>query len=325
MAKEMRAGKLLLAVMLGAGVAGAVLAQNYPARPIRMIIPFSPGGATDVPGRILAQKLSEAFGHQVVVDNRPGAGSTIGTDLAAKAQPDGHTLLMTATPFASSAGLYRNLPYHPLEDFSPVIQFGSAPNVLVVHPSLPANSVRELIALAKSQPGKIDYASSGNGSAQHLFGALFLSMAGISMTHIPYKGSGPATADLLGGQVKVGFPGIAIVIPHHRVGRLRALAVTSAKCSPQLPDVPSIAEAGVPGYDATLWLGIAAPKGTPRAIVSRLNQEIAKALQFPEVREAFQNAGTDPVMTTPEEFGAFVKAEVEKWGRVIREAGVQVN
>lgn len=321
----------LLKAGVSALVLGAVLwisgaaAQSYPTKPVRMIIPFSPGGATDVPGRILAQKLTELLGQQVVVDNRPGAGSIIGTEIVAQAQPDGYTLLMTATPYVISVNLHKKLPFDPVKDFVPVSQFGSGPNVLVVHPSLPAKSVQELIALARSQPGKIDYASSGNGSAQHLFGALFLSMANISMTHIPYKGSGPATADLLGGQVKVGFPGIAIAIPHHKAGRLRALGVTTAKRSPQMPDVPSLAEAGVPGYDATLWLGIAAPRGTPRAVVARLNKEIANALQLPDVREAFVRSGTDPVASTPEAFGAFVQAEVVKWGKVIRDIGLKVN
>lgn len=315
----------ILAVMAGLSAGAQAAEQNYPARPIRMIIPFSAGGATDTPGRIIAAKLSETLGQQVVVDNRPGAGSTIGTDIVAKANPDGYTLLMTATPFVISANLYHKLPYEPLKDFVPVMQFGSAPNALVVHPLLPARSVHELVVLARSQPGEIDYASSGNGSAQHLFGAMFISMAGINMTHIPYKGSGPATADLLGGQVKVGFPGIAIALPHHKAGRLRALGVTSAKRSPQMPDVPSIAEAGVAGYDGTLWLGIAAPKGTPRAVVAKLTNEITNLLQQPDVRDGFTRTGTDPMATTPEQFGALIKTEYAKWGKVIRDAGVQVN
>ncbi len=300
-------------------------APGYPARPVRMLVPFSPGGATDVPGRIVAQKLSEQFGHQVVVDNRPGAGGIIATELVATAQPDGYTILMTATPFAISPALHRKLPYDPVRDFAPVMQFGSAPNVLVVHPTLPVKSTQDLIKLARAQPGKIDWASSGTGGAQHLFGALFTAIAKLDMTHVPYKGSGPATADLLGGQVKVGFPGIAIALPHHKAGRLRALATTSAKRSPQAPDVPSLAESGVPGYEATLWLGIAAPRATPQPIIARLNAEITKALQSPDVRQGFVNTGTDPVTGTPAEFGAFVKSEVEKWTRVVREAGIKGN
>ncbi|HWP87809.1 MAG TPA: tripartite tricarboxylate transporter substrate binding protein, partial [Burkholderiales bacterium] len=257
-------------------VALPVHAQNYPVRPVRMIVPFSPGGATDVPARILAQRLSEAFGHQIVIDNRPGAGGVLGADAVAKAPPDGYTLLLTATTHVISASLYQKLPYDAIRDFAPVMLIGSGPNVLTVHPSLPAKNVRELIALAKARPGKIDYASSGNGSSQHLFGALFMSLADIRMMHIPYKGSAPATTDLIAGQVSVGFPGIALVLPHTKAGRLRALAVTSAERSKAMPDVPSIAEAGVPGYAATLWLGLLAPKGTPPQIVQKLFDEIAK-------------------------------------------------
>ena len=245
-------------------------AQNYPSRPIRLVVPFSPGGAADVPGRILTQKMSEALGQQVVVDNRPGAGSTIGADQVAKAPADGYTLLMISNTHFVSAALYKKLPYDSLNDYAPVTQVTSAPNVIVVHPSLPAKTVRELIALAKSKPGKIDYASSGNGSTQHLTGALFTKMAGIEMTHIPYRGSGPATADLLSGQVTVGFPGIAGMLPQIKAGKLRALAVTGTKRSPELPDVPTVAEAGVKGYDVTAWFGIAGPKGMPREIVTQI-------------------------------------------------------
>ena len=316
---------LALFAFTGCGLTAQLHAQAYPTRPVRMIIPFSPGGATDVPGRILAQKLSEVFGQQVVVDNRPGAGSTIGTDIAAKSPADGYTLLLTATPFVIGADLYKKLPYDPLKDFAPVMQIGSAPNVLVVHPSLPAKSVKDLIALARAQPGRIDFASSGNGSAQHLFGVLFMSLAKIKLTNIPYKGSAPATTDLISGQVSVGFPGIAIALPHSRVGRLRALAVTSAQRSPQMPDVPSIAEAGVSGYAATLWLGLAAPQGTPKVIIERLNAEITKVLQSPDVRNGFRSAGTDVVASTPEAFGDFIRSEYAKWVRVVQESGAQVN
>ena len=297
--------------------------DRYPVRPVRMIVPFSPGGATDVPGRIVAAKLSELLGQQFVVDNRLGAGGTIGMDTVAKAQGDGYTILMTATPFVISTNLHKYLPFDPLKDFVPITQFGSAPNVLAVHPSVPAQSVHDLIALANKQPGKIDYASSGTGSAQHLFAALFLTMTKSDMTHIPYKGSGPATAELLGGQVKVGFPGIAIVLPLHKAGRLRALAVTTAKRSPQMPDVPSLAEAGVAGYDATLWMGVAAPKGISKTVVGTLHGAIVRALQQEDVRAAFLKSGTDPVSSTPEQFNTFVRAEYAKWGKVIRSLGLQ--
>ena len=300
-------------------------AQNYPVRPVRMIVPFSPGGATDVPARILAQRLSEALGHQIVIDNRPGAGAVLGTDAVAKAPPDGYTLLLTATTHVISASLYKKLPYDAIRDFAPVMLIGSGPNVLAVHPSLPAKNVRELIALAKARPGKIDYASSGNGSAQHLFGALFMSLADIRMMHIPYKSSAPATTDLIAGQVSVGFPGIALVLPHTKAGRLRALAVTSAERSKAMPDVPSIAEAGVPGFAATLWLGLLAPKGTPPEIVQKLYDEIAKLLRQPEVESAYLATGTDVTISNPEQFGRFVQAEYDKWAKVIRTIGAQVN
>ena len=302
-----------------------VHAQNYPVRPVRMIVPFSPGGATDVPARILAQRLSEAFGHQIVIDNRPGAGGVLGADAVAKAPPDGYTLLLTATTHVISASLYKKLPYDAIRDFAPVMLIGSGPNVLTVHPSLPAKNVRELIALAKARPGKIDYASSGNGSSQHLFGALFMSLADIRMMHIPYKGSAPATTDLIAGQVSVGFPGIALVLPHTKAGRLRALAVTSAERSKAMPDVPSIAEAGVPGYAATLWLGLLAPKGTPPQIVQKLFDEIAKLLRQPEVESAYLATGTDVTISNPEQFGLFVKAEYDKWAKVIKAVDAQVN
>jgi len=290
-----------------------------------MIVPFSPGGATDVPARILAQRLSEALGHQIVIDNRPGAGAVLGTNAVAKAPPDGYTLLLTATTHVISASLYKKLPYDAIRDFAPVMLIGSGPNVLTVHPSLPAKNVRELISLAKARPGKIDYASSGNGSAQHLFGALFMSLADIRMMHIPYKGSAPATTDLIAGQVSVGFPGIALVLPHTKARRLRALAVTSAERSKAMPDVPSIAEAGVPGYAATLWLGLLAPKGTPPEIVQKLYDEIAKVLRQPEVESAYLATGTDVTISNPEQFGRFVKAEYDKWAKVIKAVDAQVN
>jgi len=323
--KIVRFGTALSAALLAVGTiaAGNCTAQSYPVRPIRMIIPFSPGGATDTPARLIAQKLPDAIGQPVIVDNRPGAGSAIGSEIVAKAQPDGYTLLLTGTPFAAISTLYGKLPFDPARDFVAVMQVASAPNVLAVHPSLPPRSVKELIALAQAQPGKVDYASGGSGGATHLFMSLFLSLARISMTHVPYKGSGPATADLLGGQVKVGLPGIAIAIPHAKAGRLVPLAVTSARRVPQFPDVPSIAEAGVPGYDATVWFGILAPRGTPAAAISRLHREIVKVVRLPEVENAYLATGTLPVTSTPAEFGAFVTAEIAKWGQVIREAGIR--
>lgn len=306
-------------------VAVSAQAQNYPTRPIRMIVPFAPGGATDVPTRLVAAKLAERMGQAVVIDNRPGAGGAVGTGTVAKAEPDGHTLLMTSTPFVLSPHMYKSLPYDPLKDFVQVTQFGSAPNVLVVHPTLGVKSVKELIALAKPQPGKLDWASSGSGGGQHLFGEMFMSMAGIKVTHVPYKGSGAAIADVLGGQVKIGFPGIVIALPHHKAGRLLAIGVTTAKRSPQMPDVPSIAEAGVKGYDATFWLGLSVPRGTPKAIIDRLHKETTAVLQLKDIIEGFERSGTDTVPSSPEAFRKFVLSEHEKWGKVIRDAGIVAN
>jgi tripartite-type tricarboxylate transporter receptor subunit TctC len=303
----------------------AASAQTYPSRPVRIVIPFSPGGTTDTPGRILAQGLSDALGQQFFVDNRPGAGGTIGTEYVAKSKPDGHTLLLNGTPHVISANLYKNLPYHVFDGFAPIGQVAAGPYVLVVHPSLGVDSVRELVARAKAEPGKIDFASSGNGSAQHLVGALFTSMAGIDLTHVPYKGSGPATADLVAGVVKVGFPGTPIAIPHVRAGRLKALGVTTATRSSQLPDVPTIAEAGVPGFEALVWVGVLAPAGTPRDVVAKLNGEVVRLLRSPDVQAGFAAAGVEPTPTTPEAFGAYLRSEFEKWRRVVQESGARVN
>ena len=301
------------------------LAQGWPSRPVRMVIPLSPGGFADVPGRILAARLSSLLGHNVFVENRPGAGGTLGADFVAKSAPDGYTLLFTGTPHVISAWIYKKLPYDPLKDFEPVALVASGPYVLVVNPQLPVHSIRELIAAAKAQPGKIDYASSGNGSAQHLVSALFASMAGIELNHVPYKGSGPAMQDLLGGQVKVSFAGIPNVLPHVKAGRLRALAVSTPQRSPDLPDVPTAAEAGVPGYQATLWLNLAAPAGTPGEIVQRIYAETAKALQDAELQQSFRAAGVEASPMSPQELAGFMRGEYEKWGRVVRDTGATVN
>ncbi len=325
MTNEQLNSRLVIAVF-AAVFAHAATAQNYPNRPVRLVVPFSPGGAADVPGRILTQKMTEVLGHQVVVDNRPGAGSTIGAESVAKAPADGYNLLMISNTHFVSAALYKKLSYDSVGDFAPVTQVTSAPNVLVVHPSLPVKNIKELIALAKAQPGKIDYASSGNGSTQHLTGALFTKMAGIDMMHIPYRGSGPATADLLSGQVTVGFPGIAGMLPQIRAGKLRALAVTSNKRSPELPDTPTVAEAGIKGYDVTAWFGIAAPKGTPRDIVMKLHSELLRIVKTPDVQKQLLNAGQEVAwQETPELFGEMLKVEAAKWARMVKESGAQVN
>jgi len=320
----LRLSRMILAALLVCLAAGA-RAQAYPSRPVRVVIPLGTGGTTDVPGRIVTQRLSEALGQQFIVENRPGAGGTIGADFVAKSKPDGYTLLLTATPHVITANLYKNLQYNALTDFAPVIRVASGPYVLAVHPSLGVNSVRELIALARAQPGKIDYASSGNGSAQHLVGAMFAHMAGIQLTHVPYKGSSQAQQDLVAGMVKVGFPGTPIVIPHMKSGRLKALAVSTARRSPHLPDVPTIAEAGVPGYEALVWVGLLAPAGTPPDVIAKLNGEIAKLLRAPDVQQLLASSGVDPTPTTPEEFGAYLKSEFDKWGKVVRDSGATVN
>jgi len=299
-------------------------AQSYPTKPIRMIIPFGAGGSTDVLIRIVATRLPDALGQQVVIDNRTGAGGLIGTDLAAKANPDGYTLLGTGSPHVIVPNLYRKVPFDVLKDFSPIMQIASQPYGLTVHPSLPVRSVKDLIALAKKEPGKHNYASSGQGGAMHLFQALFVSMAGIDMVHVPYKGSGPVRADLLGGQIKIGCLGLSSILPSYRAGQLRIIAVTTAKRSAELPDVPTIAET-LPGYDASLWTGVLAPRGTPAVAIKRLQSELTRLLQTTEVRTAFQRAGTDIVATDPKAFGEFVRVEYAKWGKVVRDLKLQVN
>jgi len=314
-----------LAALLLASLAASAAGQTYPNHPVRMVIPLSPGGTTDVPGRIIAQKLSETLGQQFFVENRAGAGGTIGSDFVAKSKSDGYTLLLTASPFVIAPHVYKSVPYNALTDFTPVIRIATGPYVLVVHPSLGVNSVKELIALAKKQPGKIDFASSGNGGAQHLVTELFMYMAGIKLNHVPYKGSGPAQQDLMSGIVKVSFVGTPIAIPHMKSGRLKALGVSTATRSPEMPEVPTIAEAGVPGYEARVWIGLLAPAGTPNEIVARLNTEIAKLMRTDDVKKLLAPTGMDPDPDAPEQFGAFLKEDYDKWGKVVRESGATVN
>ena len=301
-------------------------AQTFPTRPVRLIVPFSAGGAADVPGRMLGQRLTELFKQQVVIENRPGAGSTIGAEAAAKAPPDGHTLFMISNTHFVSAALYKKLSYDALNDYTPLTQMTNAPNVLVVHPSLPAKSVKELIALAKAKPNQIDYASSGNGSTQHLTGALFTKMAGIQMTHVPYRGSGPATADMLAGQVTVGFPGIAGMLSFIKGGKLRALGVSGSRRSLELPDVPTIAEAGVPGYEIVAWFGISGPKGMTRDLQMRLHGDLLRVFKNAEFQKTLRVAGHElAFQETPEKFYDFMKVEAAKWARVVQDSGARVE
>jgi tripartite-type tricarboxylate transporter receptor subunit TctC len=318
--------RTLTALLLGAVAATAgAQAQKYPVRTVRVVIPFAAGGATDVPGRFLAQKLAEALGQQVIVDNRPGAGSTVGAEIVAKAAPDGYTLLLTGAAHVMSAGLYSKLPYDPIRDFTPLVKIGSGPNVAVVHPSLPARNVAQLVVLAKARPGELDFASSGNGTAQHLAGALFQSMAGARLHHIPYKSSGQVTADLISGQVSVGFPGVTNVQSHVGTGRLRALGVTTLKRWKKMPEVPTIDESGLKGYEADIWLGFLAPKGLPPEIVAVLYREVSKVLQAPDSAESLIAAGAEVNILAPEQFGSFIQADSQKWAKVIKAIGAQVN
>jgi tripartite-type tricarboxylate transporter receptor subunit TctC len=317
--------KRLAVLMMGLFLGSQVLAQSWPSKPVRVVVPLGAGGFADVPARILAPRLAEATGGTFYVENKPGAGSTIGADFVAKSDPDGHTLLFTATPHVISAHLYRNMRYDALADFAPVALTASGPYALVVSPALNVSTVAELVAAAKAAPGSIDYASSGNGSAQHLVSALFASMAGIQLNHVPYKGSGQAMQDLLSGNVKVSFAGIPNVLNHVKNGKLKALAVSTATRWPDLPDTPTVAEAGIAGYEATLWLCVLAPARTPAEIVNRLSGEIEKALKDPEMIANLRKAGIGPTYMAPAQFGPFMRTEHEKWGQVVRQTGATIN
>ena len=316
---------ILLAALALLSFALPAGAQQYPTRAIKIIVPFGPGGFTDVAARILQKELAPALGQPIVIENKPGAGSTIGTSEVSKAAPDGYTLAMISTAHVISPHLYKSIPYDPIRDFTPVMKLAEGPYVLVIHPSLPVKSVAELISLAKAQPNTIDYASSGNGSAQHLVGALFVTMAGAPLSHVPYKGSAQAMNDVLGGQVKVSFVGVPNALPNLTSGKLRALAVSTRKRYADLPDVPTLEESGVRGYDATIWLGLLAPPGTPRDIVQKINASIVRILSTPDARKLMASAGVDVATSTPEEFGALMQSELDRWGRVVRETGATVN
>ena len=309
-----------------AAFAAGVSAQAYPTKPIRIVVPFPAGGTTDVLARAAAQKLAETLGQPAVVDNRPGAGGNIGAELVAKSAPDGYTLLMgTVGTHAINPGLYPKLPYDHVKDFAPVILVAGVPNVLVINPALPVNSVPELIAYAKANPGKLNFASSGNGTSIHLSAELFKTMAGVQMTHVPYKGSAPALQDLVGGQVQLMFDNLPSSLALIKGGKLKALAVTSATRAAALPDVPTLAESGLPGFEASSWFGLLAPAGTPPLVIGKLNGEIAKWLATPEAKERLLTQGAIAAGGTPEDFARFIAAETAKWQKVVKDSGAKVD
>ena len=312
------------AVIVSAGAPGPASAQQpYPSRPIRIISPFPPGGGNDALCRIVAQKLGENVRQQVIVENRAGANGIVGTEVAARSAPDGYSIVLIPSGHAVNASLYKKLPYDSIRDFSPITLVGSSPLVLAVHPSLPAKNAKELIALAMARPGQLTYVSAGIGSSGHLGGAQFEALTGTKMVHVPYKGMALAITDLMSGQVSMTFGTSLSVVPHVRAGRLRALATTGAKRSPALPDLPTVAEAGVPGYEASLWYGFAGPARMPADIVQRLHAAIVAVLQLPDIRERLASQGVDPQYNTPEEFAKLLVTDVERWARVIKRTGIQ--
>jgi tripartite-type tricarboxylate transporter receptor subunit TctC len=318
---SVRLGAALCAVLLGLSAP----AQDYPSRPVKIVVPFAPGGPNDIIVRLVAQKLTEAWGQPFLVENRPGAGGNIGTEFVAKATPDGYTLLSVGPGSLIINPLIGKVSYDTARDFAPVTLMARAPNALVAHPSLPAGSVKGLIELARSHPGKINYGSGGNGSTPHLAGAMFAAMAGIALTHVPYKGTAPAMADLIGGQVQIAFLGIPTVLPHVKSGKLRILAVTGKHRSPELPGVPTVDEAGVPGYELSPWYGLLAPAGAPRGVVARLGGEVSRILRDAELKEKLAAQGAEVAGGSPEEFAAVIRADSSTWSRVVKDAGIRIE
>lgn len=320
---------LAVLASLAAGTAalpGAALAQAFPTRPITIVVPFSAGGTTDILARLVGQYLSTELGQPVVVENKAGAGGNIGGQYAAKAAADGYTLFMgTVGTHAINASLYKKMPFDPVKDFAPLTRVANVPNLLVVNPKQPFRTVPEMIAYAKANPGKINFGSPGNGSSPHLSGELFKSMTKVDLTHIPYKGSAPAVTDLLGNQIAIMFDNMPSVIPHVRSGKLHAIAITTSKRSPELPDVPTVAEAGVPGYEAMSWFGMFAPAATPKPVLNKLSGALAKVLANPEVKKKIADQGGEPVNETPAQFATFIKSESAKWGKVVKESGASLD
>jgi tripartite-type tricarboxylate transporter receptor subunit TctC len=300
-----------------------VQASDYPARPIRLIVPFAPGGSNDIMARLVGQKFSENMGQQVIVDNRPGASGIVGTEIAARGTPDGYTLLMMSLTLAVNPSLYRKLPYDTEKSLVPVTLVASAPLMLVVHPSLPVKSLKDLIAYAKAHPGKLNFGSGGRGATPHLAGEMLKTMAGLEMTHVPYKGGGPALADLVGGQIQLMLENIPSTLPFVKAGKLRALAVSGSSRSALLPDLPTLDEAGLKGYEIVGWNGLFFPAGTPRPIVQKIHAETVKMLAQPDVKERLATLGAEGVGSSPAEFAAFVRSEIAKWARVVKQAGLQ--
>ena len=315
----------ICAALLLAACAQYAHAQTFPVKPLRLIVPFAPGGTTDVVARAIAPKLGELLGQQVIVDNRPGGGTTIGTDALARSAPDGYTFMLATPDFTINPSLHAKLPYDAQRDFAPLALIASYPLVLVANPALPAQSIAELIAFAKANPGRINYASGGNGSTPHLSGELFKALAGVDLTHVPYKGNGPAITDLLAGQVQLLFTGMPPVASFVKSGRLKLLAVTGAKRHTSLPDTATVQEGGVPGYEVVTWFGFLAPAGVPKPIVDRLNEDIGRALQAAEVRERLASLGADLGTSSPEAFAALLREEIAKWSRVVKSAGIKVD
>ena len=316
---------IVAATLLTPGARAAEKAGAYPTKPIRLIVPLTAGGPTDLLARIIAVPLSDALGQQVIVDNRPGAGGNIGADISAKSPPDGYTLFMgTSGPLSINSTLYPKLPFDPIRDFAPVILTASAPFVVIVNPSVAAHNMKELIALAKAKPGQLNYGSVP-GSASHLSTELFKMMAGVNIVHIPYKGAAPATTDVIAGQIQMSFASTPGSVPVVKSGKVRALGVTSAKRIAKLPDVPTVAESALPGYEASVWYGVVAPAHTPREIVQRLNTEIAKIVATPSHRERMLAGDFEPTTSTPEQFGAFIRSETAKWGKVVKASGAKAE
>jgi tripartite-type tricarboxylate transporter receptor subunit TctC len=319
---------MTLRIFTGAALALPVSlahAQNYPAKAIRIVVPLAAGGPGDVLARAVGQKLAESVGQPVVVDNRPGANTNIGNEAVAKSAPDGYTLLMSASTLTINPSLYANLAYDPVKSFAPVTLVATTPLVLVVHPSLPVKSVKELIALAKAKPGQLLYGSAGSGSTLHLAGEMFNSMAGVKIVHVPYKGVTNAFSDLLGGQIPIMYPGAPIALPQVQAGKLRALATTGDKRSAAAPELPTIAEAGLAGYEVSVWYGVLAPAGTPPAIINRLHAELVKIVQSPDITARWAALGAEPLVNTPEQFTEFLKKDLVKWTKVVRESGAKVD